>query len=208
MIPVLQQILENKIVAIVRGAEASSVLKIAEALYAGGVKVIEVTMNSPRPLAVIEEVANRLGDRMIVGAGTVLDPETAREAILAGAKFILSPTVNLETIKISKTYGVVNIPGAYTATEIVQAYQYGGDIIKVFPATSPAYIKDLLGPLSHIPLLPTGGVNLENINEFKKAGAVGFGIGSALVDTKKEVTPEYLTELTQQAWKFVQAINN
>lgn len=205
---VLKQIIDNKIVAIVRGANAEDVVKIAEALYAGGVKIIEITMNSSKPLAVIEEVAGRLGDKMIVGAGTVLDAETAREAILAGAKFILSPIVNIETIKMTKTYGVVNIPGAYTATEIVHAYQNGGDIIKVFPATSPAYIKDILGPLDHIPLLPTGGINLNNIEEYKKAGAVGFGIGSSLVDTKKEVTSEYLTDLTQKAWKFVQAVNH
>jgi 2-dehydro-3-deoxyphosphogluconate aldolase/(4S)-4-hydroxy-2-oxoglutarate aldolase len=205
---ILNEILENKIVAIIRGANSADVVKIAEALYAGGVKVLEITMNSSKPLAMIEEVADRLGDRMVVGAGTVLDAETAREAILVGAKFILSPIVNIETIRMSKKYGVVNIPGAYTATEIVHAYQNGGDIIKVFPATSPSYIKDILGPLTHIPLLPTGGVNLENINEFKKAGAVGFGIGSALVDTKKEITNEYLAELTQKSWKFVQAISN
>lgn len=205
---ILDQILENKIVAIIRGANSADVLKIAEALYEGGVRILEITMNSSKPLGVIEELTDALGDRMIIGAGTVLDPETARSAIIAGAKFILSPIVNVETIKMSKTYGVVSIPGAHTATEIVYAYQNGGDIIKVFPATSPAYIKDISGPLPHIPLLPTGGVNLENIGEFKKAGAVGFGIGSALVDTKKEVTEEYLLELTEKARQFVGAIAN
>jgi 2-dehydro-3-deoxyphosphogluconate aldolase / (4S)-4-hydroxy-2-oxoglutarate aldolase len=205
---VLDQILENKIVAIIRGANSADVLKIAEALFEGGVRILEITMNSSKPLAVIEELTDTFGERMIIGAGTVLDPESARSAIIAGAKFILSPIVNIETIKMSKTYGVVNIPGAHTATEIVYAYQNGGDIIKVFPATSPAYIKDIAGPLPHIPLLPTGGVNLENIGEFKKAGAVGFGIGSALVDTKKEVTEQYLIELTEKARQFVQAIAN
>jgi 2-dehydro-3-deoxyphosphogluconate aldolase / (4S)-4-hydroxy-2-oxoglutarate aldolase len=205
---ILDQILENKIVAIIRGANSADVLKIAEALYEGGVRILEITMNSSKPLGVIEELTDALGDRMVIGAGTVLDPETARSAIIAGAKFILSPIVNIETIKMSRTYGVVNIPGAHTATEIVYAYQNGGDIIKVFPATSPAYIKDIAGPLPHIPLLPTGGVNLENIREFKKAGSVGFGIGSALVDTKKEITSEYLTELTEKARQFVKAIAN
>jgi len=205
---ILTQLLENKIVAIIRGSEPADVLKIAEALYAGGVRILEITMNSTKPLAVIEDLADTLGDKMIIGAGTVLDPETARLAILAGAKFILSPIVDAKTIKMARTYGVVNIPGAYTATEIVQAYKTGGDIIKVFPATSPDYIKNILGPLPHIPLLPTGGVNLENIAAFKKAGAVGFGIGSSLVDTKKEVTPEYLTQLTEKAGKFVQAVAN
>ncbi|PIQ21793.1 MAG: 2-dehydro-3-deoxyphosphogluconate aldolase [Cytophagales bacterium CG18_big_fil_WC_8_21_14_2_50_42_9] len=204
----LTQLLENKIVAIIRGSEPAHVLKIAEALYAGGVRILEITMNSAKPLAVIEDLADTLGDKMIIGAGTVLDPETARAAILAGAKFILSPIVDAKTIKMARTYGVVNIPGAYTATEIVQAYKKGGDIIKVFPATSPDYIKNILGPLPHIPLLPTGGVNLENIAAFKKAGAVGFGIGSSLVDTKKEVTTQYLSELTEKARKFVQAVAN
>jgi len=205
---VLAQILENKIVAIIRGSSPRDVLKIAQALYDGGVRILEITMNSDKPLAVIESLTDNLGEKMIIGAGTVLDPETARAAILAGAKFILSPIVDVKTIKMAKTYGVVNIPGAYTATEIVQAYKKGGDIIKVFPATSPDYIKNILGPLPHIPLLPTGGVNLENINEFRKAGAIGFGIGSSLVDTKKEVTAEYLSELTEKACKFVQAVAN
>ena len=205
---ILTQILENKIVAIIRGSNPKDVLKIAEALYEGGVRILEITMNSDKPLAVIEDLSDNLGDKMLIGAGTVLDTETARAAILAGAKFILSPIVDVKTIKIAKTYGVVTIPGAYTATEIVQAYKKGGDIIKVFPATSPDYIKNILGPLPHIPLLPTGGVNLENITAFKKAGAVGFGIGSSLVDTKKEVTAEYLTQLTEKARKFVQAVTN
>lgn len=205
---VLAQILENKIVAIIRGSSPRDVLKIAQALYDGGVRILEITMNSDKPLAVIESLTDNLGEKMIIGAGTVLDPETARAAILVGAKFILSPIVDVKTIKMAKTYGVVNIPGAYTATEIVQAYKKGGDIIKVFPATSPDYIKNILGPLPHIPLLPTGGVNLENINEFRKAGAIGFGIGSSLVDTKKEVTAEYLSELTEKACKFVQAVAN
>lgn len=205
---ILTQILENKIVAIIRGAKPADVLKIADALYDGGVRILEITMNSSKPLAVIEELADRSGDKMIIGAGTVLDPETAKAAIVAGAKFILSPIVNAETIKMAKTYGVVNIPGAYTATEIVYAYQNGGDIIKVFPATSPDYIKNILGPLSHIPLLPTGGVNLDNIKAFKKSGAVGFGIGSSLVDVQKEVTEEYLFQLTEKARKFIRAVSS
>ena len=203
---VLTQILENKIITIIRGSNPADVLKIAEALYAGGIRILEITMNSAKPLAVIENLAATFGDKLLIGAGTVLDAETARAAILAGATFILSPAVDVKTIKMARSYGVVSIPGAYTATEILQAYKKGGDIIKVFPATSPDYIKNILGPLPHIPLLPTGGVHLENIKEFKQAGAVGFGIGSALVDTKKEVTPEYLIALTEKARQFVQAV--
>lgn len=204
----LSQILENKIVAIIRGANPGDVVKIAEALYAGGIRVLEITMNSAEPLAVIKEVADKLGDRILIGAGTVLDSETARKAVLAGAKFILSPIVEVDVIKTAKSMGVISIPGAYTATEIYNAFKHGADIIKVFPATSPSYIKDISGPFPQIPLLPTGGINLENIKDFKKAGAVGFGIGSSLVDTKQEITKQYLLQLTDKARKFVQAISN
>ncbi len=203
----LSQILETKIVAIIRGANPGDVLQIANALIAGGVKALEITLNSPKALSVIEEVADQVGGQALIGAGTVLDAETARAAIAAGAKFIISPTVDIDTIKMTKRYGIVSIPGAFTATEILTAYTNGGDIIKVFPASSGAqYIKDLRGPLAHIPLMPTGGVNLENIKEFEKAGAVAFGIGSALVDTQHEITEDYLQLLTEKARKYIQAV--
>lgn len=205
----LQQILETKIVAIIRGANPQNVLQIAEALVGGGVRALEITLNSTRALHVIEEVAGRLGNRALVGAGTVLDAKSAREAITAGAKFIISPTLDIETIEMTKGYGVTSIPGAYTPTEILKAYKFGGDIIKVFPASIGAeYIKDIRGPLNHIPLMPTGGVNLENITAFQKAGAVAFGIGSALVDTKQEITEEYLQRLTATARKFIQSVSS
>jgi 2-dehydro-3-deoxyphosphogluconate aldolase/(4S)-4-hydroxy-2-oxoglutarate aldolase len=204
---VLSQILENKIVAIIRGANPDDVLQIAIALQLGGIKILEITLNSPNALSVIEQLANNMADKMITGAGTVLDAATARAAIEAGAKFIISPNVNIETIQITKHYGAVSVPGAYTATEIVNAYTNGGDIIKIFPASNPNYIKELRGPLAHIPMMPTGGINLENILAFKKAGAVGFGIGSALIDTKQKMTEEYLAQVTENARKFVQAIS-
>ncbi len=203
----LSQILDTKIVAIIRGANPKDVLRIANALHQGGVKALEITINSPKALSVIEEVADQLGQQVLVGAGTVLDAETARAAIAAGAKFIISPTVDIETIKLTKRYGIVSIPGAFTPTEILRAYQSGGDIIKVFPASAGAeYIKDIRGPLAHIPLMPTGGVNLENIKEYQKAGAVAFGIGSALVNTKNEINDEYLQQLTEKAIKYIQAV--
>jgi 2-dehydro-3-deoxyphosphogluconate aldolase/(4S)-4-hydroxy-2-oxoglutarate aldolase len=204
---VLQQILKHQIVAIIRGADPASVVHIAQALNNGGINILEITMNSTEPLRVIKEVAETLGDKMVIGAGTVLDAQTARDAVAAGAKFILSPTVDEDVIKTAKGLGVVSIPGAYTATEILSAYRFGADIVKVFPATSPSYIKDIGGPLPQIPLLPTGGITPENIAEFKKAGAVGFGIGSALVNTKQAITPEYLAQLTEKARAFVSAIN-
>ncbi|MFE4708381.1 bifunctional 4-hydroxy-2-oxoglutarate aldolase/2-dehydro-3-deoxy-phosphogluconate aldolase [Peribacillus simplex] len=205
----LTRIFENKIISIVRGAKPEDTLKIAKALRDGGIRLIEITLNSPNALESIELISQELGEEMVVGAGTVLDPETARAALLAGSKFILSPTVHLETIKMTKRYGAVSIPGAFTPTEILTAYENGGDIIKVFPASvGPNYFKDIRGPLSHIPLLPTGGVTLDNIAEFQKAGVVGFGIGSSLVDAKQEVNERYLMELTQKARSFVSAIRS
>ncbi|MEP6584970.1 MAG: bifunctional 4-hydroxy-2-oxoglutarate aldolase/2-dehydro-3-deoxy-phosphogluconate aldolase [Ginsengibacter sp.] len=202
----LSQILEHKIIAIIRGAQPGDVLKIAEALYAGGIRILEITMNSAEPVSVIKAVSNEVGDRMVVGAGTVLDSASARRAVEAGANFLLSPIANVDIIKTAKSLGVVSIPGAFTATEIYNAYKSGGDIIKVFPAISPSYIKDISGPLPQIKLLPTGGINLENIKAYKKTGCAGFGIGSALVDTKKEVNKKYLLELTDTAKRFVGAI--
>jgi len=203
----LSQILKNKIVAIIRGANPADVLKIADALCKGDVNVLEITLNSPDALPVIEELANKMADKMLIGAGTVLNAVTAKAAIEAGAKFIISPNVNIETIQITKQYGAVSIPGAYTATEIVNAYTNGGDIIKIFPASHPKYIKELRGPLAHIPMMPTGGINLENVEEFKKAGAVAFGIGSALINAKQKITKEYLEQVTGNARKFVQAVS-
>jgi 2-dehydro-3-deoxyphosphogluconate aldolase/(4S)-4-hydroxy-2-oxoglutarate aldolase len=204
---VLAQIVENKIIAIIRGANPTDVMHIAEALYEGGICLLEITMNSAEPLLVIEQVADKLGDKMVIGAGTVLDANMARDAVQAGARFILSPILDENVISATKNLGMVSIPGAYTATEIYNAYKAGADIIKVFPATSPTYLKDIAGPLPQIPLLPTGGVTLDNIGDFKKAGAIGFGIGSSLVDTKQEITAQYLSTLTDRAEKFVHAIN-
>ena len=204
----LSKILQYKIVAIIRNINPQDIIKISESLYAGGIRIMEITMNSMKPLEAIEELAEKFGDKMIIGAGTVLDPETARLAISSGAKFILSPTLNIKTIRMAKRYGVVCIPGAYTPTEILSAYSNGGDIIKVFPATSPSYIKAISGPLPQIPLLPTGGISLDNIKDFQKAGAVGFGLGSALVDFKKEITDESLLSLTKKAKLYVDAVFN
>ena len=204
----LAHILEHKVVAIVRGAEPKSLLRIAQALHAGGVRLMEVTLNSPGALASIEEIAKGMEGKLLVGAGTVLDPETARAALLAGAQYIISPTLNKKTIRMTKRYGAVSIPGAYTATEILKAYECGGDIIKVFPASAggAGYFKDIAGPLPFIPLMPTGGVSLDNIKGFAAAGAAAFGLGSSLVDTSKPVTDEYLQQLTEKARAFVAAV--
>jgi len=203
----LSRILTKKIIAIIRGAEPGDVLQIADALKQGGVDILEVTLNSASALSVIDELVRKFGGEMLIGAGTVLDSETAKAVIELGAKFIVSPNVDVQTIRATKANGAVSIPGAFTATEIVNAYSSGGDIIKIFPASSAEYIKVLRGPLSHVPMMPTGGITLENISEFKSAGAAAFGIGTSLVDTKKKITKDYLKQVTGNAIKFTQAIS-
>src|SRR4030095_4326722 len=203
----LLQILNNKIIAIIRGASPDDVSKIAIALQQGGVTILEVTLNSQSAFSVINELSNKLSNGMLMGAGTFLEAEAAKAAIDAGAKFIVSPNINVQTIDMTKKYRAVSIPGAYTATEVVNAHSSGGDIIKIFPATSAGYIRVLQGPLSHIPMMPTGGITLQNIREFKNAGAAAFGIGTSLVDTKNEITEQYLKQITENARKFVQIVS-
>lgn len=204
----LNQIKENGIVAVIRGAKPENISAISKALSEGGVKTFEITVETPKVLQLIEQVSSELGDDVIVGAGTVLDAETARAAIMAGAKFVFSPTVDTETIKLTKRYGVVSIPGAMTPTEILRAYEAGGDIIKVFPANAfgPRYLKDVHGPLPHIPLMPTGGIDLDNVGKYIKHGAVAAGVGSTLVNTKVEINEAYLADLTKKAAAFVEEV--
>ena len=202
------QISANKLIAIIRGVSPDQVLPIAEVLYEGGIRLVEVTMNSAEPLKVIEELAAKLGDRITIGAGTVLDLPAASDAIQAGARFILSPVWDEELIAETKKLGALSIPGAFTATEIYRAWKAGADLVKVFPALSPAYIKDIRGPLPQIPLVPTGGINLDNITEYAKAGAIGFGIGSSLVSGNVAITDQYLAALKEKAGKFVQAVHS
>ena len=189
-----------------RGFAPADVLKIAQALYEGGIRILEITMNSENPLGLIEQISSTMGDNMLIGAGTVLDTASARDAVKAGAKFILSPIIDAEVIRATKNLGAVMIPGAYTPTEIAMGYKAGGDIIKVFPATTPAYIKNVLAPLPHIPLLPTGGLTLDNIQAYLQAGAMGLGIGSSLVNPSNPVTDDYLLALTETAKKYTAAI--
>lgn len=203
---VLNKISHHKIIAILRGAHPLDVLKIAEALYNGGIRILEVTMNSAEPLNVIRSLSTRFSSDMLIGAGTVLSTEAVEQVVEAGASFVLSPIANEDIIKASKKLGVLSIPGAFTPTEIYNAYKNGADVVKVFPANSPSYIKDISAPLPGIKLLPTGGITLDNIVNYKKAGAFGFGLGSSLVDTKREVNQTYLSEITNTAKKFVDAI--
>lgn len=203
-----EEIKNRLVVAVIRGATPESIIPIAESLKEGGVTAIEITMETPKALAIIEKTAAQFGDELLVGAGTVLDPETARAAILAGSRFVFSPTVNVETIRMTKRYGVISVPGAFTATEILNAYEHGADVIKVFPAgvVGPAYFKNIAGPLPHIPLMPTGGIDVHNATDYIRAGAVAVGVGTSLVDPKRPLTNEYLLEITETARKLIDNI--
>lgn len=201
---VVDFIKEHPIVAVIREATPEKILPIVNALYEGGVKVLEITTETPKVMAMIEKVADELGDKVLVGAGTVLDPETARAAILAGSKFIVSPSLNPETIKMTKRYGVVSVPGALTPTEIVTALEHGADMVKVFPvnAFGPGYIKNIHGPFPHIPLMVTGGINTANVNDYIKSGALAVGVGSNLVNPKYLNSEEDYQIITSKALQY------
>jgi len=191
----LKNLFENKIIAIIRGIRPKDVLNIANDLYKAGIKIIEISVNSTDALSVINKLIHNIGDRMIRGAGTVLDVSSARLAIDAGAKLSISPGYNEEKIQVTKQFGAVSFPGALTPTEIILPYNSGGDIIKLLPASNVVYFKNIRSFLNHILLMPTGGITLNNIKAFKKEGAVAFGIGSSLVNALNPVNAKYSNEL-------------
>jgi 2-dehydro-3-deoxyphosphogluconate aldolase/(4S)-4-hydroxy-2-oxoglutarate aldolase len=205
----LQRVLDHKIVAVIRAESGDLLVDVAECLLAGGVEVMEVTFTVPRATRVLEKVADRIGSRILLGAGTVLDTETCRAAILAGAEFIVSPAVNVEVIELCKRYSKPVMPGAFTPTEVVTAWQAGADIVKIFPSeiTGPKYLKALHGPLPHVRLMPTGGVNLETAAEFLRCGACALGIGSSLVDPKVVAAGD-LKKIESLARQYVQIIKD
>jgi len=180
----LQRVLNGGIVAIIRASSGEQLVNVARALYDGGVDIIEVTFTTPGVVEVISAVRKDLGKKVLLGAGTVLDPETARIALLAGAEFLVSPCVNVEIIKLAHRYDKLVMPGAYTPTEIVTAWEAGADVVKLFPADigGAPYLKALKGPLPQVRLMPTGGVNQQTLNDFVKAGACAVGLGSQLVE--------------------------
>ena len=204
---VLETIFQTKVVAVIRMADSGKLLKVVEAVQAGGVKAIEITMTVPDAIEVIRTMARTKPAGVVIGAGSVLDPETARAAILAGAEFVVSPVTNFDTIRMCIRYGIPVMPGALTPTEIVAAWQAGADIVKIFPATSvgPKYFKDIHGPLPQIRLMPTGGVSLENSADFIKNGACCVGIGTALLDTKAIAAGDW-NALTENARKLIASV--
>ena len=195
MSSLFQRVTDCGVIAVLRAKSTAELMDVANALYAGGVTAIEVTMTTPGALDVIKVVSAELGGKVVVGVGSVLDPETARAAILAGADYVVAPTLNEAVVRITKRYGKVSIPGAFTPTEILRAWDSGADAVKVFPTSSvgPQYLKDLKGPLPQIPLVPTGGVSVETCGDFIRAGAVAVGAGSALVDSKAVAAGDWAT---------------
>lgn len=203
---ILQKVIDSAIVAVVRTETPEKAKKIVEAVKAGGISIIEVTMTVPDALDVIKEVARYYKDSdVVLGVGSVLDAETARAAILAGAEYVVSPHLNPEVIKLCNRYQISCMPGAMTVTEVVAAMELGADIIKVFPGEvlGPKFIKAIKAPLPQAALMPTGGVSLENVQEWIKAGAVAVGVGGSL--TKGAKTGDY-DLVTQTARQFVEKI--
>jgi 2-dehydro-3-deoxyphosphogluconate aldolase / (4S)-4-hydroxy-2-oxoglutarate aldolase len=205
----LSRVASTGIVAVIRAANGELLADVAEALLAGGVEVMEVTFTVPRAHQVIERVAERLGDRILLGAGTVLDTETARIALLSGAEFIVSPTVNVDVIKLCRRYDKLVMPGALTPTEVLTAWEAGADIVKIFPSdlTGPAYLKALAGPLPQVRMMPTGGVNLQTAAEFLRAGAFALGIGGSLVDPQAVAAGD-LTKIESLAAQYVEIVRH
>jgi 2-dehydro-3-deoxyphosphogluconate aldolase/(4S)-4-hydroxy-2-oxoglutarate aldolase len=183
---IFTSIVEIGLVPIVRVSSAESAFQAIEAIHRGGVRAAEITMTVPGAVRVLEKLADRFGDAMILGAGTVLDPETARACMLAGAQFFVTPALNLATIEMAKRYSKAIFPGALTPTEVLTAWEAGADAIKIFPCSAvggPKYIKALKAPFPQIQMIPTGGVNLLTAGDFLKAGACAVAVGSELVDT-------------------------
>ena len=204
---VVRQIEADGVVAVIRLTDASQGRAVADALADGGVRALEVTMTVPRAVELIEELVLSLPSEVLVGAGTVLDTETARQVILAGARFVVSPVFRPAVIEMSHRYDVAAMPGCFTPTEILAAWEQGADVVKVFPATAlgPSFFKDIRGPLPQLRLMPTGGVTRENAGDWIRAGAVAIGVGTALVE-RGVVQERKFGEITARARHFIDAV--
>ena len=203
----LARVLNTGVVAVIRAKSGEQLVPLAHALIDGGVDILEVTYTVPNATEVIRRVIQATGRQALVGAGTVLDPATAEEAIRAGAQFIVSPSINRDVIRLCRRGGIAMMPGAFTPTEVVSAWEAGADIVKIFPSDSvgPAHLKALRAPLPHIPMMPTGGVDLENAADFIRVGACALGVGGSLVK-KSAVESGDMRQITQLAKQFVEAV--
>jgi 2-dehydro-3-deoxyphosphogluconate aldolase/(4S)-4-hydroxy-2-oxoglutarate aldolase len=215
---ILAFITEAGIVPVVRCSSAESAIQAVEACYHGGIRAAEITMTVPGAIRALEKCADRFGDKLVLGAGTVLDPETARACMLAGAEFFVTPSLRVSTIEMAKRYSKVICPGALTPTEVLTAWEAGADVVKIFPCGNVGgakYIKALKGPFPQIEMIPTGGVNLETAGDFLKAGACAVAVGGELVDAKslsegrldviEERARQYLTVIAKARGRAVSA---
>jgi 2-dehydro-3-deoxyphosphogluconate aldolase / (4S)-4-hydroxy-2-oxoglutarate aldolase len=210
MIPkvtLLQKLLESGIIAVVRRLPAEKVDRIADSLVEGGVTALEITVDAPEGFAIIERLSRRLKDRAIVGAGTVIDDVSAKLAIQHGAEFVFSPSLHQDVIRTVLRYGKVVVPGVMTPTEMITAMEWGADLVKIFPATGLGvkYIKDVKGPFAHIPIIPTGGVSLENVASFIEADVAAVGIGGNLLDKQAILNGDF-AKITALAKQYVSVI--
>ena len=207
MLEALSKIEETRIVSIIRKIPKEHLLATIDALYKGGIRCIEITMDSPKALEMIALAKEKYADDLLVGAGTVLDEPTARSVILAGAEFVLSPTLSTKVIEVCNRYGKLAVPGVFTPTEALTAIQAGAQIVKVFPVSSvgPNYIKDLKGPLTQIKLMPVGGVDEKNAKAYLKSGASAVGVGSCLVNQKDVLNGDF-EKITKRAVALVQEV--
>jgi 2-dehydro-3-deoxyphosphogluconate aldolase/(4S)-4-hydroxy-2-oxoglutarate aldolase len=205
---VLSAIQKIGIVPVVRTESAEGAIRAIEAIYRGGIHLAEITMTVPGAIRALEKIADEFGDKIVLGAGTVLDPETARACMLAGAEFIVTPSLNPATIEIAKRYSKVITPGALTPTEVVAAWEAGGDVIKVFPCSAVGgakYIKALKAPFPQIEMIPTGGVNLETAGDFLRAGACAVAVGAELIDNAN-IRAGNFGVFEERAKKFLEVI--
>jgi 2-dehydro-3-deoxyphosphogluconate aldolase/(4S)-4-hydroxy-2-oxoglutarate aldolase len=205
---IFNRMISEALIPVIRVSSAKEAIDVADAIKEGGVSFLEITMTVQGAIDVIKELTQKYKDEIIVGAGTILDPETGRAALLAGAQFIVSPTLNLDLIQLAHRYSAVVIPGAMTPTEILTAWNAGADMVKVFPAAQlggPEYLKAIRGPLPQILLVPTGGVNLQNAGAFIKAGATALGVGGELVD-KKAIKDKKFNVITENARAYLKVI--
>ncbi|MBM3890941.1 MAG: bifunctional 4-hydroxy-2-oxoglutarate aldolase/2-dehydro-3-deoxy-phosphogluconate aldolase [Verrucomicrobia bacterium] len=203
----LQRLLNPGVIAVIRADSSAQLINVADALVQGGAPTMEVTMTTPNALQVISDVRAKFGDAICIGVGTVLDTETARAAILAGAEYVVTPTLNIEVIKLCRRYAKPIIAGAYTPTEALTAWEAGADFIKIFPADQlgPAYIKAIKAPLPQLEIIPTGGVDLNTAGEFIKAGCAAVAAGSSFV-SKEILKSQDWPKLIETAKKFVEVI--
>ncbi|MWG36358.1 bifunctional 4-hydroxy-2-oxoglutarate aldolase/2-dehydro-3-deoxy-phosphogluconate aldolase [Halomarina oriensis] len=204
----LERLVDTGLVAVVRGADADRVVNVVDALVEGGVRAVELTADSEDAMGMLRDVSSTLSEDVSLGVGTVLDAPTARQALLAGAEFVVTPSFDPEVVTVANRYGTPVAPGVYTPTEAVRAYEAGADLLKLFPASTggPGHLKAIKGPLGHVPIVPTGGVSLENVADFIDAGALGVGVGGSLVDSEAVAAGQYEV-LTENARAFRTAID-